>query len=109
LGARSVGGLRDTRHPEPVSRQEREASARDVRTLRPPSRESQLAVSQPDLSGPKDAGYIAYSTGSADPNNPLHLPFIPPLLNERVRISACDLHGRRGFVPASVAHREESS
>jgi hypothetical protein len=58
---------------------------------------------QPDLSGPQDSGYVVYSTGSFDPNNPLHAPFIPPLVNEQVQISKCDPHGRRGFIPASVA------
>ena len=58
---------------------------------------------QPDLSGPQDSGYIVYSTGSFDPNNPLHTPFIPPLVNEQVQIDKCDPHGRRGFIPASIA------
>ena len=58
---------------------------------------------QPDLTGPQSSGYIVYSTGSFDPSNPLHLPFIPPVINEQVQISKCDPHGRRGFIPASVA------
>lgn len=62
---------------------------------------------QPDLSGPQESGYIVYSTGSFDPNNPLHLPFIPPLVNEQVLSSKCDPHGRRGFIPASVAQLQQ--
>ncbi len=58
---------------------------------------------QPDSSGPQDSGYVVYSTGSFDPANPLHAPFIPPLVNDQVQISKCDPHGRRGFIPASVA------
>jgi hypothetical protein len=58
---------------------------------------------QPDLTGPQDAGYVVYSTGSFDPDNSAHAPFIPPLFNEQVQISKCDPHGRRGFIPASVA------
>ena len=62
---------------------------------------------QPDLEGPQDSGYVVYSTGSFDPNNPLHLPFIPPLVNEQVQIDKCDPHGRRGFIPASVAQLQQ--
>jgi len=58
---------------------------------------------QPDLSGPQDSGYIVYSTGSFDPDNSAHLPFIPPLVNDQVVVSKCDPHGRRGFIPASIA------
>jgi hypothetical protein len=57
---------------------------------------------QPDLTGPQDSGYVVYSTGSFDPANPLHAPFIPPLFNDQVQTSKCDPHGRRGFIPASV-------
>jgi hypothetical protein len=58
---------------------------------------------QPDTSGPQESGYIVYSTGSFDPNNSLHTPFIPPLVDDQVQIDKCDPHGRRGFIPASIA------
>jgi hypothetical protein len=58
---------------------------------------------QPDLEGPQDSGYIVYSTGSFDPSNPQHTPFIPPIFNDQVQQSKCDPHGRRGFIPASIA------
>ncbi len=58
---------------------------------------------QRDTTGPQDSGYVVYSTGSFDPNNPAHAPFIPPLVNDQVQIDKCDPHGRRGFIPASVA------
>jgi hypothetical protein len=76
------------------------------RTLRLGSLEGSVMTGlpgQPDLSGPQDSGYIVYSTGSFDPDNPAHLPFIPPLVNDQVQISRCDPHGRRGFIPASIA------
>jgi hypothetical protein len=62
---------------------------------------------QSDSTGPQDSGYIVYSTGSFDPSNAAHSPFIPPLVNEQVQISKCDPHGRRGFIPASVAQLRE--
>jgi len=58
---------------------------------------------QPDLTGAQDSGYVVYSTGSFDPDNPQHTPFIPPIFNDQVQQSKCDPHGRRGFIPASVA------
>jgi hypothetical protein len=58
---------------------------------------------QPDLAGPQDSGYEVYSTGSFDSANPLLAPFIPPLFNEQAQVDKCDPHGRRGFIPASVA------
>jgi hypothetical protein len=57
---------------------------------------------QPDLTGAQDSGYVVYSTGSFDPNNPQHAPYIPPIWNDQVQQSKCDPHGRRGFIPASV-------
>ena len=76
------------------------------RTLRLGSLEGSVMTGlpgQPDLSGPQDSGYIVYSTGSFDPNNSAHLPYIPPLVNDQVQVSKCDPHGRRGFIPASIA------
>lgn len=56
----------------------------------------------PDVTGPRDSGFIVYDTASFDPANPAHLPFIPPLANEQAQPNRCDPHGRRGFIPASV-------
>jgi hypothetical protein len=56
----------------------------------------------PDRSGPLPSAYVVYDTGSFDPENPAHAPFIPPLVNLAGEPNRCDPHGRRGFIPASV-------
>jgi hypothetical protein len=56
----------------------------------------------PETSGPQDSGYIVYDTASFDLENPDHLPFVPPLVNEQAEANRCDPHGRRLFIPASL-------
>ncbi|GIW41511.1 MAG: hypothetical protein KatS3mg076_2088 [Candidatus Binatia bacterium] len=56
----------------------------------------------PDLPGPLSSALVVYDTGSFDPENPAHAPFIPPLANLQARPNRCDPHGLRGFIPASI-------
>jgi pimeloyl-ACP methyl ester carboxylesterase len=56
----------------------------------------------PDTTGPQESGWILYDTGSFDPANAAHTPFIPPLRNRPANPNACDPHGRRGLIPASI-------
>jgi hypothetical protein len=56
----------------------------------------------PDTTGPQDSGWILYDTGSFDVLNDAHRPFIPPLRNRPANPNACDPHGRRGLIPASI-------
>jgi hypothetical protein len=59
----------------------------------------------PDLPGPLPSAYVTYTTGALDPNNPAHLPNIPPLGNLQVPAGLndrCDPHGEQVFIPAAV-------
>jgi len=75
------------------------------RTLRLPTLEGSLIrglPGMPDAVGPQDSGWILYHTASFDLENPAHNPFVPPLRNRPAQPNACDPHGRRGFIPASI-------
>lgn len=56
-----------------------------------------------DSTGPQESAYVVYDTGSFDVSNPLHAPFIPPLVNRPPARNRCDPHPRRGLIPASVS------
>lgn len=56
----------------------------------------------PDLEGPLPSALIFYDAGAFDPNNPLHVPFIPPLRNLPPELNGCDPHGRQAFIPAAI-------
>ncbi len=56
----------------------------------------------PDLPGPLDSALVIYDTGSFDLANPAHQPFIPPLANLQATPNACDPHGLRAWIPASI-------
>ncbi len=56
-----------------------------------------------DSTGPQDSAYVVYDTGSFDVSNPLHEPYIPPLVNQPPAANRCDPHPRRGTIPASVS------
>jgi hypothetical protein len=76
-----------------------------ARTLRLPVLEGSVLrdlPSLPDSVGAQPSAYVVYDTGSFDPANPLHTPFIPPLVNRPATPNACDPHGRRGLIPASI-------
>jgi hypothetical protein len=80
-----------------------------ARTLRLPMLEGSVLrdlPSIPDSVGPQESAYVVYDTGSFDPANPAHEPFIPPLVNRPATPNACDPHGRRGLIPASIAQLE---
>jgi hypothetical protein len=76
-----------------------------ARTLRLPMLEGSVVRGSPvapDSFGPQESAYVVYDTGSFDPANPAHAPFIPPLVNRPATPNACDPHGRRGLIPASI-------
>jgi hypothetical protein len=56
----------------------------------------------PDVRGPRRSGYVVYDTGSFDPQNPAHTPFIPPLTNDQAQLNRCDPHARQLAIPASI-------
>jgi hypothetical protein len=75
------------------------------RTLRLPVLEGSVMRGLPgmrDASGPQDSAWVVYDTGSFDPSNPAHAPFVPPLVNRPAQRNRCDPHGLRGLIPASV-------
>jgi hypothetical protein len=77
-----------------------------ARTLRLPMLEGSVLrdlPSIPDSFGAQESAYVVYDTGSFDPANPAHTPFIPPLVNRPATPNMCDPHGRRGLIPASIA------
>ena len=64
-------------------------------------------------SGPQDSAYIVYDTAAFDLSNPAHLPFVPPLVNDRVpetvngiNTGKCDPHGLQACIPASLDQLE---
>jgi hypothetical protein len=76
-----------------------------ARTLRLPMLEGSAMrdlPSIPDSFGPQESAYVVYDTGSFDPANPAHTPFIPPLVNRPAVVNRCDPHGLRGLIPASI-------
>ena len=56
----------------------------------------------PDVRGPQRSGYVVYDTGSFDPANPAHAPFIPPLTNSQAQLNRCDPHARQLAIPAAL-------
>jgi hypothetical protein len=75
-------------------------------TLRLPNLEGSVMPELPLLPsrpGPLSSAYVVYDAASFDPSNPTQAPFIPPLTNVQALPNQCDPHGRRGFIPASVA------
>ncbi len=56
----------------------------------------------PDVGGRQRSGYVVYDTGSFDPDNPAHAPFIPPLANEQAQLNRCDPHARQLTIPAAL-------
>jgi hypothetical protein len=56
----------------------------------------------PDVNGAQRSGYVVYDTGSFDPDDPAHAPFIPPLSNEQAQLNECDPHARQLAIPASI-------
>jgi hypothetical protein len=77
-----------------------------ARTLGLPSLQGSLVGGLPeipDLAGPLPSALVVYDTGSFDLDDPAHEPFIPPLANPPAEPNDCDPHGRRGFIPASLA------
>lgn len=89
-------------HDHLVSNQATELAAR---TLGLPSLEGSVLPGLPgieDLPGPLPSALVFYDAGSFDPNNPLHVPFIPPLQNVQPVINRCDPHGRQAFIPAAI-------
>jgi hypothetical protein len=77
-----------------------------ARTLGLPSLQGSLVGGLPeipDLAGPLPSALVVYDTGSFDLDDPAHEPFIPPLANLTAEPNDCDPHGRRGFIPASLA------
>ena len=76
------------------------------RTLRLPVLEGSVLrglAGMTDSTGPQDSAYVVYDTGSFDVSNPLHAPYVPPLVNRPPARNDCDPHGLRGTIPASIA------
>jgi len=62
-------------------------------------------VEIPDLAGPLPSAYVTFTTGALDPENPAHLPNIPPNANLQIPAGLngrCDPHGESIFTPAAV-------
>jgi len=62
-------------------------------------------VGIPDLPGPLPSAYVTFTTGALDPNDPAHLPHIPPIGNKQIPAGLagrCDPHGESIFTPAAV-------
>lgn len=56
----------------------------------------------PDADGPLASGLVFYDAKAFDPNDPRHVPFIPPLQNIPPELNGCDPHGRQAFIPAAI-------
>ena len=85
-----------------VSNQATEIAAR---TLGLPSLSGSILPNLPliaDDTGPLTSALVFYDTGSFDPNNPAHAPFIPPLANLQPQPNHCDPHGLQAFIPAAL-------
>ena len=58
----------------------------------------------PDRPGPLSSAFVIYDTGAFDPDNPAHVPFIPPLADLPPQQSAdmCTPHWLRISIPAAA-------
>ncbi|HYD49859.1 MAG TPA: hypothetical protein VEB21_15990, partial [Terriglobales bacterium] len=76
-----------------------------ARTLGLPNIEGSILMNLPgipDVTGPQPSGLMFYDTAAFDPNNPAHLPFIPPLADLPPALNRCDPHRSQAYTPAAV-------
>lgn len=74
-------------------------------TLRLPVHESssmQDLAGMSSSTGPQESAYMVIDTAAFDLNDPTHLPFVPPLINDQAEGNRCDPHNRLRVTPAAL-------